>query len=78
MAQEDDVITSPRLPERGPTEREKRVFDETAAAVLARRVAAAQRDGAVNIAVKISFLLELLEASRVAMRHANYTSREEI
>ena len=74
----DDVVASPRLSEKGPTEPSKRAFDESSVGVLMRRIEAAQRDGATNIAVKVSFLLELLEASRMAMRHANYKSREEI
>ncbi len=68
MAHEGDVITSPKLPERGPTEREKRQFDEATIVALRRRVEAAKRDGAVNISVGVDFLIELLNGTQRAMQ----------
>lgn len=73
-----DVVESPRLPVKGPTEPARRVFDDSAAGQLARRIELAKLDGAVNIAVGIDFLLELLQASRHAMRQAGYKSTKEI
>ena len=65
---EKDVITSPKLPERGPTERGKRQLDEATTIALRRRIEAAKRDGAVNISVGVDFLLELLNGTQQAMR----------
>lgn len=73
-----DVVDSPQLPEKGPTEPARCAFDDTAAALLARRIELAKLDGAVNIAVGVDFLLELLQASRHAMRQAGYKSQKEI
>lgn len=68
MANEKDVISSPKLPERGPTERGKRQFDDAAVVGLRKRIEAAKRDGAVNIAVGVDFLLELLQGVQHGMR----------
>lgn len=77
LANEKDVISSPKVPERGSTEG-KRQFDVAAAQVLERRVQQAVNAGATNIAVDASFLLELLAATKHAMTRAAYKSQKEI
>lgn len=73
-----DVVSSPHIPEKGPTGSGKRQFDVAAANVLERRIMQARDAGAVNIAIDCDFLLELLHASKEAMTKANYKSRREI
>ena len=66
---ERDVITSPKLPERGPTKREKRQVDDAVLGALKRRIEIAKREGAVNISVGIDFLLDLMSGTQHGVRN---------
>lgn len=73
-----DLIQSPKLtPTSGPTEGRRQV-DSNALTMLLRRIEQAKRDGAVNIAVNIDLLLELLAGTRQAMDRVAFKSRLEI
>ena len=74
----DDVISSPKIPERGPSGSGKRQLDEAAIIVLQRRIEQAKAAGAVNIAVNVDFLLEVLGGYREATLKAGWKSRMEI
>lgn len=75
----EGVVNSPKLrPERGPTDIGKRQFDRATASALMQRIEQAKLDGAVNIAVNIDFLLELLTGCQRAMHDAQWKSKMEI
>lgn len=78
VPEEPEVISSPKLAERGPTDRGKRTFDVATNIAMLQRVEQAKRDGAVNIAVGVDFLLELLTGCQRAMRDTQWKSKLEV
>lgn len=73
-----EVISSPKFSERGPTDRGRRIFDVATNVAMLQRVEQAKRDGAVNIAVGVNFLLELLTGCQRAMRDTQWKSKLEV
>jgi hypothetical protein len=77
----DKLIDSPVLPKpvpaQGPTDL-KRQVDAAALTVLLQRVQDAKNSGAVNVAVNVDFLLELLRGSHEAVRSLNWKLNTEI
>jgi hypothetical protein len=77
----DKLVDSPVLPkpvpEQGPTDL-KRQVDAAAINVLLQRVQEAKHNGAVNVAINIDFLLELLRSSQEAVTRLDWKLNTEI
>lgn len=69
----DQVPVSDAAPGKGAND-----FNQAAVVVLRQRVAQAKTAGAVNVAVDINFLDELLAGCGVAMKHAKWVSNRKV